>query len=327
MLWEAPLMRFGRPMLLLALLPAWAAVLRAPGVRAADEPQPKTARAFEPLPTDALHNAYQVTDKVLSGAAPEGEASFAALRDLGVKTVISVDGAKPDVATAKKYGLRYVHLPIGYDDVTPDEGRAIARAIDELPGPIYVHCHHGKHRSAAAVATACVINGRLKPGQADSVLRTFGTGLNYKGLWASARGARPLAAPELAAVKVDYRETAPIPPLAEAMVKIDETLERLKLAQKSNWQKPPTHPDVDPPHEALQLVEHLREMARTPDTLARPEAYRVMLSRGEAGAQALHESLTAWSRAGRHNPPPASVAASMKVVGASCTDCHKAFRD
>ena len=52
----------------------------------------------------------------------------------------------------------------------------LARAIDEVEGPVYVHCHHGKHRSAAAVATACVMNGRLKPGQAESVLKTFGTG-------------------------------------------------------------------------------------------------------------------------------------------------------
>src|SRR3712207_7739670 len=62
-------------------------------------------------------------------------------------TVISVDGARPDVELARKYGLRYVHLPIGYDDVTENEGRAIAKAITELPGPFYIHCHHGDRKS------------------------------------------------------------------------------------------------------------------------------------------------------------------------------------
>jgi hypothetical protein len=32
-----------------------------------------------------------------------------------VKTIVSVDGGKPDVETARKHGIRYVHLPIGYD--------------------------------------------------------------------------------------------------------------------------------------------------------------------------------------------------------------------
>ena len=323
-------MRFHRS-ILLAVVPLGAAMLFAPNLPAADPaPDAQTNRpapAFPALPTDALHNAYQVTDKVLSGAAPEGEASFKALRDLGVKTVISVDGAKPDVETARRYGLRYVHLPIGYDDVTPQEGRAIAKAIDEVEGPIYLHCHHGKHRSAAALATACVMNGRLRPEQAESVLRTFGTGENYKGLWASALGAKPLDPAELAAVKIDYREAAPIPPLAEAMVEIDQTLDRLKLAEKAGWRPPAVHPDVDPPHEALQLTEKLRELGRTDEVRAQPEAYRKLLTDGEVGAKALHESLVAWSAAGRQGAAPAQAAASMKAIGSSCTGCHKAFRD
>jgi protein tyrosine phosphatase (PTP) superfamily phosphohydrolase (DUF442 family) len=317
--------------ILLAVVPLGAALLFAPRLPAADpatdSPAGRPAPAFPPLPTDALHNAYKVTDKVLSGAAPEGEASFKALRDLGVKTVISVDGAKPDVETARRYGLRYVHLPIGYDDVTPEEGRAIARAIDEVEGPIYVHCHHGRHRSAAALATACVMNGRLRPEQAESVLRTFGTGANYKGLWASALGARPLDAAELAGIKVDYREVAPIPPLAEAMVEIDQTLDRLKLAEKAGWKSPPTHPDVDPPHEALQLMEKLHELGRTKEEQAKPEAYRKLLAGSEAGARALHESLLEWTAGGRAGAPPAQVATSMKAINMSCTGCHKAFRD
>jgi protein tyrosine phosphatase (PTP) superfamily phosphohydrolase (DUF442 family) len=312
----------------LALLPLIAAAalaeLNALAARAAG---PTPAEAFPTLAEPSLHNAHRVTDKVLSGAAPEGDDAFKALKALGVKTIISVDGAKPDVETARKFGLRYVHLPIGYDDVAPDEGRAIARAIDELPGPIYVHCHHGKHRSAAAVAVACVLNGRLKPGQAESVLRTFGTGENYKGLWASALGARPLDRRVLEAVTVDYRETAPVPPLAEAMVEIDQTLERLKLSEKSGWRPLDGHPDVDPPHEALQLMEKLHELGRTHDVQSRPGAFRQLLADGEAGAQALHDSLTAWSRTGISGNPPAQVAAAMKTVNSSCTACHKSFRD
>ena len=313
------------PRLLSIALPV--ALLGAVLARGAASATEKTQPAFPPLPTDALHNAYQVTDKVLSGAAPEGDAAFAALRTLGVKTIISVDGARPDAERARRFGLRYIHLPIGYDDVTPQEGRAIAKAIQEVEGPIYLHCHHGRHRSAAALATACVMNGTLRPEKAESVLRTFGTGENYKGLWASARAARPLPREELAAVKVDYRETAPIPPMAEAMVAIDQTLDRLKLAEKAGWRSPAVHPDVDPPHEALQLMEHLRELSRADETRARPQDFQKILADSESAALLLHDSLSTWSHTGRRGAAPPEATTAMKSLGTSCTACHKAFRD
>ena len=310
-------MRFFR-LILPALLPLFCAAAEAPSA---------ASPAFPPLNQPALHNAYRVTDKVLSGAAPEGDAAFAALRALGVKTVISVDGAKPDVATAKKHGMRYVHLPIGYDGVAAEEGRAIAKALDELPGPIYIHCHHGKHRSASAVAVACVMNGRLRPEQAESVLKTFGTGENYTGLWASARAARPLDPAALRGDKVDYREVAPIPPMAEAMVAIDGNWDRLKLAEKANWQAPGGHLDVDPAHEALQLMERLHELGRTHDVRGRPQTFRTMLGDSEAAAKTLHESLAAWSKGGSVGAPPPQATNAMKTIASGCSACHKSFRD
>src|SRR5438046_379302 len=75
--------------------------------------------AAAPVPAEfpGIENAFRVTDRMISGSQPEGDAAFAALAKAGVKTIISVDGSKPDVATAKKYGLRYIHLPIGYDGI------------------------------------------------------------------------------------------------------------------------------------------------------------------------------------------------------------------
>ena len=64
-----------------------------------------------------IHNAFQVTEKIYSGSQPEGDAAFAALQKLGVKTILSVDGSKPDVERAHKFGLRYVHLPFSYDGI------------------------------------------------------------------------------------------------------------------------------------------------------------------------------------------------------------------
>ncbi|HVR84282.1 MAG TPA: hypothetical protein VMU54_08225, partial [Planctomycetota bacterium] len=143
-----------------------------------------------PIHKPGLENAYWLTDKVLSGAQPEGDAAFEELSALGVKTLISVDGAKPDVDTARKHGLRYVHLPIGYDGVPSERALQLAKAIEELDGPIYMHCHHGQHRGPAAAVVACVVAGRMDTTRAVETLRTLGTGPQYVGLWDSAREAR-----------------------------------------------------------------------------------------------------------------------------------------
>src|SRR5436305_114465 len=110
------------------------------------------APPVRPLDAPGLPHAFRVSDRLFSGGNPDGEAGFAALRALGVQTVISVDGARPDWETAGRHGLRYVHLPVGYDGIPRGRVLALAKAARDLPGPVYVHCHHGKHRGPAAVA-------------------------------------------------------------------------------------------------------------------------------------------------------------------------------
>lgn len=239
---------------------------------------------------------------------------------MGVKTVISVDGVKPDVEAAHRFGMRYVHLPFGYDGVPEKQGEAIAKAIEELPGPIYVHCHHGQHRAPAAVAVACVMNGMLPADQAETVLKTFGTGANYQGLWASARDARRVDDSVLAALKVSFVEVAPLPPLAEAMVGVDERMDRLKELQKAGWRAPASHPDLEAPHEALQLEEVLREIGRTDAVKNRPEDFRRKLSEAEANAAALRTVLLGKSISTEGD-------AAMKRVANSCANCHAVYRD
>jgi protein tyrosine phosphatase (PTP) superfamily phosphohydrolase (DUF442 family) len=122
-----------------------------------------------------LPNPWQIHPQVISGGLPEGDEAFRALADLGVKTLISVDGARPDVALAKKHGLRYVHLPHGYDGVPEERMQELAKAVRDLPGPIYIHCHHGKHRSPTAAAVACVGAGLLDASAAAPFLQAAGT--------------------------------------------------------------------------------------------------------------------------------------------------------
>lgn len=276
---------------------------------------------FAAVGDDRLHNAHIVTGKVISGAQPEGEAGFAALKALGVKTIISVDGAKPDLALAGKYGMRYVHLPIGYDGVAVEDGKAIAKAISSLPGPIYLHCHHGKHRSAAAVAVACVYNGTLEPHRAEAVLKTFGTGANYKGLWRAALEARRVDSKELADLQVEFVEVATIPDLAARMVELDRHWEHVKQIKAAGWTSPTDHPDLDPAHEVLQVQEHLTESARLESAQARPTEFREMIHTSATAAESLREALTA------RPVDPVVASRAFEAVAQSCVSCHTRYRD
>jgi protein tyrosine phosphatase (PTP) superfamily phosphohydrolase (DUF442 family) len=268
-----------------------------------------------------LPNAWRITDKVMSGGLPEDDAAFHELAELGVKTVISVDGMKPDAETARKHGLRYVHLPHGYDGVPEERAQELAKAVRDLPGPIYIHCHHGKHRSPSAAAVACVGAGLLDRSLAETVLRSAGTSENYQGLYASARAAEQFDAALLDALQTDFPEASAVPPLAEAMVALEHTHDHLKLIAAADWKSPPDHPDLEPAHEALLLREHFAELLRMDEVTQQPEAFRQSLRESETAAQALENAL-------RASPVSAEAAqSSLDRVGQRCAACHQEYRD
>lgn len=281
----------------------------------------QSIKAPRKVASDVLPNAYQLTDKVLSGGQPQGEAAFKKLRELGVKIVISVDGAKPNVALAKKYGLRYVHLPHGYDGIPSERLLELTKAVHDLPGPIYIHCHHGKHRSPAAAAAVCVAAGYMGTDEAMAVLQAAGTSKGYRGLYQTVREARPIDEKVLEGAKVEFHETVAIPPLAEAMIAVEHTHDRLKTVAGAGWKATAEHADVDPPHEALLLREHYTELLRTEDVQKRPAEFRTLLEQSEVSAQRLEDALRAKKQDLKY------INTIFERVTADCAACHQKFRD
>ncbi|MFK7818557.1 MAG: hypothetical protein AB8G99_07555 [Planctomycetaceae bacterium] len=268
-----------------------------------------------------LPNAIRVHPKVISGGLPDGEAAFEELVQLGVKTVISVDGLKPKVELARRFGLRYVHLPHGYDSIPAGRTHELAKAVLELPGPIYIHCHHGKHRSPAAAVVACVGAGLVKPADGESILRLAGTSRQYRGLYRSVRESKPLSKSVLNRLHVRFQESVPLPPVVETMTKLEATLERLEQFQKDGWKVDPLHPDQTPAHESLQLLELLTEFGRDPDTVGKGTGYRSLVAETDSLAEELHTEL-AKQRGERVSPNRV-----LKRIRRSCLSCHERFRD
>lgn len=278
--------------------------------------KPAQAQADEHV----IHNVHRVTEKIISGGVPEGDAAFDELAAMGVKTIISVDGATPDVDRAKARGMRYVHIPIGYDGLSPDEQIHLARAARDLPGPIFVHCHHGKHRSPAAAASIAVLLGAMSPQEGEAFMKMAGTAPNYAGLYACVLSAQAVDAATLDAQPPDYPEVAQVGDFVDAMVETDTVFDQLVLIQKAGWKAPKNHPDLVPAAEAGRLVDLLRTATQHEDRTKRPEEFRTQMTAAVALSQSLEDGIVG-------NLPAADLDMRIQAVQQSCKTCHAAYRD
>jgi len=272
-----------------------------------------------------VENVIVVAPGVISGGQPHGDDAFDALADMGVRTIISVDGARPDVDAAGARGMRYVHLPIGYDSV-PDERRLeLARALRDLPGPVYMHCHHGVHRGPAAAAAGLATLGVLTPEAGERFLREAGTSSSYPGLYASVRGSAPAAPAAIDAVPADLPSVAEVGGFIEAMATVDRAYDHLELLAAVGWEAPPTHPDLVPATEAGILAGALRA-AHDDDAYAAPDLDGAALADIEARlavsidlASRLEALLVEGDRAG--------ASTLMPRIEADCKACHRLHRN
>jgi protein tyrosine phosphatase (PTP) superfamily phosphohydrolase (DUF442 family) len=267
-----------------------------------------------------LKNLFRVTDRVFSGSRPDGSAAFAEIARLGVKTIVSVDGIRPDVQDARRFGLRYVHLPLGYDGIPGGRVAELASVATAFPGRIYVHCHHGQHRGPAAVGVICEAVHGWAPEKAEAWLRQAGTAEDYPGLFRAVRDFQPVKLLEIERVG-ELPEVANTAPLVDAMVAMDERLDRLIAARKAGWKVPADSPERSPSHDATLLLEHYRELARAEDTAERSGDYRAKLSDAEKMSAQMRELL------GAQAPEPAALDAALDRVSKSCVECHKAHRN
>lgn len=317
--------------ILLAVLLATVCGRKSPPSKSEEAPSKDVANidagAVVKLDSKHLPNAIRLNARVISGGLPEGDEAFAELADMGVKTIVSVDGAKPDVERARSFGLRYVHLPHGYDGIAAKRASELAKATRDLPGPIYIHCHHGKHRSPAAASVACVSIGLTRREDASAILKLAGTSENYRGLYQSVAEAKRLDDALLDELRVEFTESVELPPLAQTMVDIDRIFERLKSLSVKNWRPPGDAAELDPAHEALLLREQYVELARMDAAKKSGEEFLRLVSEGEQAAEALESALRDWKAKGSGEPIPTAIPSAFERATKNCATCHRQVRD
>jgi protein tyrosine phosphatase (PTP) superfamily phosphohydrolase (DUF442 family) len=281
----------------------------------------------ERIDAPGIENVFRLSPRLLSGGQPEGEKGFETLKRLGVRTVISVDGSQPDAEAARRYGLRYVHLPVGYDGIPREQAIRLIAAIRDLTGPVFVHCHHGKQRRPAAAAVCALATEGWDKAQARAWLERAGTDPRYKGLFATVEGFASPSVGELERIATDQLpERAEVPALVETMVEVDHIWDRLREIEKAGFRTPKDSPDLDPPHEVLMLVEQFREASRHEEVKAKGESFARSLATAARDATSLEAALREF--ASSPGPTPLEkTKASFARVSQDCTTCHTRFRD
>ncbi len=272
---------------------------------------PETVPASYP----GLHNVFQLSDTVYSGGEPEDQAALERIASWGVKTILSVDGKIPDADAAEEFGMHYVHIPIQYSGVAPDEVARITKTFRELPGPFFVHCFHGRHRGPAAAALGRLVLDGASREQAIAEMRQWcSTSSKYEGLYRTIATADLPSQAETEAFEFDFASAHQLDGARAVMIELARTWDLVKASSKRGWAADPDHPDVDALQEAIQLEQLYAALVSVE---AEAEDYRTYVAEGYAGSKALVAALRAGDDA----------AGAFDAVGASCSDCHVDYRN
>ena len=266
-----------------------------------------------------LHNVVTYADQLVCGGVPDGEQGFDTLDQIGIKTIISVDGAKPDLKRAGALGLRYVHLPISYDTVSAERQVELAQAISNLQRPIYVHCHHGKHRSGAALATALIGAGQLTVEQATERMHVSGTAASYSGLWDAVQRSRPLREPQLQRDPSSFPSITTVTGLVATMSELDEVLDRVRQSQRAGWRAPDDHPDLVAEKEAGRLAELLSSLRNDVESQRYPPDYQRHAASSIQAGRALHAAV--------RDADVQRASQMLTTLTNSCKACHRTYRN
>ncbi|MEL6105462.1 MAG: hypothetical protein AAFU85_05485 [Planctomycetota bacterium] len=295
----------------------------------ADEPPASASEYLHPrrLVSEFLPNLVQVHPRVLSGGLPADAKAFVELVDRKVRVIVSVDGAKPDVDIARAHGLRYIHLPIGYGGIHPARVMELAKVVHDYDDVIYIHCHHGKHRAAAAAAVACIASGRVEPDQAVEVLDVAGTDKVYQGLFRVVRQTQRVPDSELEALVVDYREIADVPPMAEAMATIEQTFVRVERLATDRQSLATEVSLMEARQDVRLLRQQLSELLRTQDMSEHAPGFRKRLHSSVSSVEKLEAMMVDEEAGDDSTLPRTRLLKQVQRISQSCVDCHTRHRD
>tara|TARA_E500000318_G_scaffold12972_4_gene11986 strand:+ start:25985 stop:26902 length:918 start_codon:yes stop_codon:yes gene_type:complete len=265
----------------------------------------------------ALHNLHALTPELYSAAEPVGELAYDELAALGIRTVISVDGVAPDKELAQRYGIRVVHIPTTYDGISEKQSKELAYAMATMPRPIFVNCHHGKHRGPAAICVGAIGSGDITNEQALEFMTIAKTSPKYKGLWKAAESARALNASELHDDSIVLVEAAVIDDFVEGMAELSRLSDLINDCADYGFEAPENHPDLAPISLAGQMHNLFRDMEDDQETVEGGPEFLQLLIQSRDLASLLETQIERDDIDGAYR--------SLQLLMESCSDCHNQF--
>ena len=272
-----------------------------------------SVQSFAPLPMEHEHLArlLQISPDIYSGAQPKTDDAFRSLKELGIKTIVSVDAARPNEEAALAEGLRYIHIPIGYDAIPEAASLAYAQLMREVELPVFIHCHHGRQRGPAASAIALRASTGCSSEAALAVLHAAGTSKKYEGLWRDVEAWTPSV---IDAEPVVLSALHELPAFTVKMAGIDRTWDSIKQLREEDWESVSLVPQTQ------LLLQQLQDCA---GQIPAEHIQDLKLHRGLEDVVSFAEGLQRAAEALDKD----SLEESYSDLRASCNDCHADYRN
>jgi protein tyrosine phosphatase (PTP) superfamily phosphohydrolase (DUF442 family) len=289
--------------------------------------------AQDPINESGLQNAFRLSENVYSGGEPDSEEAFARLKQWGVKTVISVDGKAPEVETAARHDLRYVHLPLHYKGIEDEILGRLVKTFREMPGPFYVHCFHGRHRGPAAAAVGrLVLDGASRETALAEMRQWCGTSSAYSGLYDSIARAELPSVEQSAKLDWDFPGRHHVRALRASMADLARSLDDLTLSEEQRWVPSAAHPDLEPARAAGHMVELLQGLALLEEVRGWNSDQRQWIDNCLDAARNLSQAISAQkAQIGAFDfflgEPIETAEDALNRLSDNCIACHRANRN
>ncbi|WP_431109952.1 tyrosine-protein phosphatase [Variovorax paradoxus] len=143
---------------------------------------PRPGHWADPLDTHGVENLHRITPTLYRSAQPR-IANVAALKDLGIRTIVSLRSFNDDRKVFAGHDIRLVRVPINTWSIDDAKVlRALVAIRDaEKQGPVLIHCMHGADRTGVvAAAYRMAVQGWDKESARQEMFRG---GYGYHTLW------------------------------------------------------------------------------------------------------------------------------------------------
>lgn len=122
-----------------------------------------------------LSNMGRVAPGVFRGAQPDMD-GYAALKKMGIKTVIDLRTTENEKALVEAAGMRAIAMPINMsrEGLKEKVDQVVALMTDPANQPVFVHCRHGQDRTGIVVAAYRMKVDKWSLADAETEMQAFG---------------------------------------------------------------------------------------------------------------------------------------------------------